>query len=244
MHLSVVIPAYNEEKRLPKTIKEVYAYLRAQPYTSEIIVISDGSKDRTAELAQEMTKEIPSLSVIKNSDNHGKGYVVKMAMLKASGDYRIFTDADNSTSIDHIGKMLPELEKGLPVVIGTRDCRDDKEAKQAHPQPYYRRFVGDMFNLMVQFTLGLWGIWDTQCGFKGFSKKAVETIFPQCLIDKFAFDPEILVIAKKAGLPIKKIPVYWVNDPDSRVKPKHMIEMAKDLIRIKINLITGKYGAK
>ncbi|MFH0792295.1 MAG: dolichyl-phosphate beta-glucosyltransferase [bacterium] len=244
MHLSIIVPAYNEEKRLPKTLREIYAYLRTQPYTSEIIVVSDGSKDKTVEVAESMIKEIPALKVIGNKENRGKGYVVKTGMLNAIGDYRIFTDADNSTSIDHIGKLLPELERGVPVVIGTRDSRDDKDAKQAHSQPFYRRFIGDIFNLMVQFILGLWGIWDTQCGFKGMSKEAAETIFNKCLIDRFAFDPEIIVIARKAGYPIKKVPVYWINDPDSRVKPKHMIEMAKDLMKIRINLMTGKYGAK
>ncbi len=242
MHLSIIVPAYNEEHRLPKTLMAIYDYLRRQSYTSEIIVVSDGSKDKTASVSRETAAKIPILKTIDRKENRGKGYSVKEGMLAASGQYRVFTDADNSTSIDHLEKLLPELEKGAEVVIGTRDKRDHLEAVQAYSQPFYRRFIGDTFNLMVQSVVGLWGTWDTQCGFKGFSKEATEKIFPLCLVDRWAFDPEILVLAKKAGYRIIKIPVSWVNDPDSRVKLTSVIEMAKDLFRIRWNLISGKYG--
>lgn len=167
MKLSVIIPAYNEEKRLPKTLREIDKYLSLQSYDSEIIIVNDGSKDRTAEVVREMMPEIKNLRLIDNKENHGKGYVVRQGMLEAKGDYRLFTDADNSTSIDHVEKMWPLLEKNYDVVIGTRDSRDDKEAKQAVPQPAWKRFLGDIGNIGIQ-VLVVWGIWDTQCGFKAF----------------------------------------------------------------------------
>jgi len=240
-HLSVVIPAYNEEKRITKTLKEVENYLKTQAYHWEIIVVNDGSKDNTATVVQKLTPEIRNLRLIDNKENHGKGYVVRQGMLEAQGKYRVFTDADNSTTLDHVERMWPEFEAGYEVVIGSRDIEG---AKLAVPQPWWRRRVGDVFNLMVQIMCGLWGIWDTQCGFKGFSQKATEEIFPQCTIDRFAFDPEILVVAKKMGYKIQEVPVTWINDPDSKVKFKHMVNMGKDLLRIRINMIKGIYGRK
>ena len=238
IHLSVIIPAYNEEKRLAKTLREIAKYLRIQSYIWEIIVVNDGSKDNTAQVVREMSSEIENLRLIDNKENHGKGYVVRQGMLESKGKYRVFTDADNSTSIDQVEKMWPEFEKGFEVVIGSRDI---KGAKLAVPQPWIRRRIGDVFNLMVQIVCGLWGIWDTQCGFKGFTKRAIEDIFPKCIIDRFAFDPEILVVAKRFGYKIKEIPIIWINDPESKVKLKNMINMGKDLFKIRLNIIKGLY---
>lgn len=233
IHLSVVIPAYNEEKRLHKTLREITKYLRTQSYNWEILVVNDGSKDNTAQVVKELSYEIENLRLVDNKENHGKGYVVRQGMLTARGKYRVFTDADNSTSIDQVEKMWPEFEKGYDVVIGSRDI---KGAVLSVPQTWLRRRIGDVFNLMVQVVCGLWGIWDTQCGFKGFTKKAAEDIFPKCIIDRFAFDPEILVIAKKMGYKIKEIPVIWINDPESKVKIKSMFRMGKDLFKIRLNM--------
>jgi len=244
MYLSVIIPAYNEEKRLPETIRKIDEYLKKQPYDYEIIVVSDGSKDKTVEIAESLALDIRNLRVIENKENHGKGYVIRQGMLEAKGDYRVFTDADNSTSIDHVEKMFPEFQNGAAVVIGTRDSRDHKDARQAYPQPYYRRFLGDVFNIFVQVLLGFYGIWDTQCGFKGFTKEAAETIYRKCLVDRFAFDAEVLSIARKLKYKIKKVPVYWVNSPNSTVKfsgANGMTKMAMDLLKIKWDLLTGKY---
>jgi len=254
MHLSIIIPAYNEEKRLPKTLQEVDEYLKKQNYPSnssgqaeyEIIVVSDGSKDKTAEVVNNLKLQIANLKLIDNKENHGKGYATRQGMLEAKGDYRIFTDADNSTSIDQIEKMLPEFSasakgyggKGFDVVIGSRDI---KGAVLDPPQPLQRRFTGEAFKLFRKIVIGLWGIQDTQCGFKGFTKKVVEDVFPKCLIDRFAFDPEILVLAKKKGYKIKEIPVLWKDDPDSKVKFKSMINMAIDLLKLRWNLVTRKY---
>jgi len=241
MYLSVIIPAYNEEKKLPKTLEEIDKYLRRQSYDSEILVVNDGSKDKTAEIVRGLFPVIKNLRLIDNKINQGKGAVVRQGMLEAKGDYRIFTDADNSTSIDHIEKMWPEFKNGFEVVIGSRDPRDAKGACQAFPQSWLRRRLGDIYNILVQLICGLWGIWDTQCGFKGFTKKAAEDVFPKCKINRFSFDPEFLVIAKKLGYKIKIIPIYWINAPDSTVKFKSMVKMGFDLLKIRWNLLKGIY---
>lgn len=241
IYLSVIIPAYNEERRIGKTLREIEKYLSRQNYNWEIIVVNDGSKDKTAEIVKKLFSEIKNLRLIDNKENRGKGAVVKQGMLEAKGKYRLFTDADNSTSIDHIEKMWPEFEKGAEIVIGTRDPRDAKGACQAFPQPWLRRRLGDAFNILVKLFCGLWEFWDTQCGFKCFTEKAAKEIFPKMKIERFSFDPEILVIAKKMGFKIAKVPIRWINDPESKVKLKSMIKMGIDLIKIRLNIIKGIY---
>ena len=240
MYLSVIIPAYNEEKRLPKTLEEIDRYLKKQDYEYEIIVVNDGSKDKTAEVVENWKLEIENLRLIDNKINQGKGAVVRQGMLEAQGEYRLFTDADNSTSIEQIEKMWPEFEVGYDIVIGSRDV---KGAVLDPPQPWFRQVIlGEGFKLLRKIVVGLWGIEDSQCGFKCFKKEVVEKVFPKCKIDRFAFDPEILIIAKKMGYQIKEIPVFWKNDPDSKVKPKWIVGMLIDLLKIRWNLITKKYG--
>ena len=239
MYLSIVVPAYNEEKRLPKTLAEIDRYLRKQSYDYEIIVVNDGSKDKTVEVAGNLVPSIKNLEVCGYEKNQGKGYAVRFGMLKAKGEVRLFTDADNSTSIDHLEKMWSHFEKGNDIVIGSRDV---KGAVLDPPQPWTRKLIlGEGFKLYRKIIIGLWGIEDTQCGFKCFTKKAAENIFPKCKINRFAFDPEILVIGKMLGYKIKEIPVYWKNDPESKVKFKSIFKMALDLIKIRLNLITHKY---
>jgi dolichyl-phosphate beta-glucosyltransferase len=237
-HLSVVIPAYNEGKKLPNTLPKIYDYLKKQSYDWEILIVNDGSKDNTADVVKNLSSRIENLRLIDNKENHGKGYVVKQGMLSARGKYRVFTDADNSTSIDHVEKMWPEFERGYNVIIGSRDIEG---AKLAVPQPWWRIMVGNVFNLMVQVVCGLWGIPDTQCGFKGFTEKAAEDIFSRTRISRFAFDAEMLVIAKTMKYKIKQIPVFWVNDKRSSVKFKSMLKMAIDLLKIRLNMVKGIY---
>lgn len=242
IRLSVIIPAYNEEKRLPRTLEEINDYLQKQLYASEIIVVSVGSKDKTVEVAQNFSDKIRKIEIINMPQSgEGKGYSVKQGMLKAKGEYRVFTDADNSTPVDQVEKMWPEFEKGYDVVIGSRDM---KNSDVAVPQPLFRRFLGNGFNILVQAILGLYGIWDTQCGFKGFSAKATEEIFPRSEIKHFGFDPEILVLAKKYGYKIKEVPIRWLNDADSKVKMSHTIKMLMEVLTIRKNLIMGKYNKK
>ena len=239
MHLSVIVPAYNEEKRLPQTLREINDYLKKQNYESEIIIVSDGSKDRTVGVAKNLMSEIKNLRVIEFKENRGKGFGVKEGMLGALGDFRLFTDADNSTPVNQIEKIWPEFEKGFDIVIGSRDL---KGAILDPPQPLFRRFTGEVFKYLRKIIVGLWDIEDSQCGFKCFKKKAAENIFPKCKISRFAFDPEILLIGKKLGYKIKEVPIYWKNDLTSKVKLKSMVKMLVDLFKIRWNLITKKYG--
>ena len=239
MYLSVIIPAYNEEKRLPKTLKAIDEYLGQRTYDYEILIVNDGSRDQTAEIAKNLMPQIKNLKVTGYAENQGKGYAVKFGMQEAKGDLRLFTDADNSTSIDQIEKFFPEFQKGYDIIIGSRDI---KGAVLDPPQPFLRKAIlGEGFKLFRKIVVGLWRVADTQCGFKAFSKRTAETIFPKCKINRFAFDPEILVIGKKLGYKIKEIPVVWKNDLSSTVKFKSMIKMGADLFRIRWNLITGKY---
>lgn len=239
IHLSVIIPAYNEEKRLPKTLREINSYLKKQTYTSEIIVVSDGSSDKTVEVTRNLVSEIENLKVLEFKERLGKGFGVKHGMSEAKGEYRIFTDADNSTSIDQVEKMWPEFEAGYDIVIGSRDI---KGAVLSVPQPWIRKVVlGGGFKLVRKIIIGLWKIKDTQCGFKGFKEKAAQDIFSRITIRHFGFDPEVLVIAKKLGYKIKEIPITWINDAQSKVKFKSMVKMLFETFKIKWNLISGKY---
>jgi dolichyl-phosphate beta-glucosyltransferase len=238
MHLSVIIPAYNEEKRLAKTLNSINGYLSKQNYDSEILVVDNNSKDKTPDIVRNLANQIKNLRLIEGSSKWGKGFAVKKGMSEAIGDYRIFTDADNSTSIDQVEKMWPEFDKGFDVAIGSRDI---KGAVLAVSQPRWRIFLGNSFNLMVQIISGLWGIWDTQCGFKGFKKEASEKIFQKSQISGFSFDVEVLILAKKMGYKIKEIPVTWVNDPDSKVGLKGIIKMLFEVIQIRWNFAVNKY---
>ncbi len=241
IYLSVIVPAYNEEKRIPKTLTEINSYLQKQPYESEIIVVSDGSSDRTVDVVRSFSSQIKNLEMIAMPQRQGKGFGVRQGMLKAKGEYRIFTDADNSTPIQEVEKFWPEFKNGYEVVIGSRDM---KGSDIAVPQPFFRVFLGNGFNLLVQVILGLYGIWDTQCGFKGFSAKAAEEIFSISVIKHFGFDPEILVIAKKRGYKIKEVPIRWINDAESKVKMSHTIKMFMEVLATRKNMWMGKYDKK
>jgi len=240
MYLSIIIPAYNEEKRLPKTLEEIDKYLSRQSYDYEIIVVSGGSTDKTAEVVEGLKSRIKDLKLIAEKENNGKGYTTRHGLSVAQGELRIFTDADNSTSIDQIEKMFPYFKEGYDIVIGSRDI---KGAVLDPPQPWLRQILlGEGFKLYRKIVLGLWGIEDTQCGFKGFTKRAVENIFPKCKINGFSFDPEILIIAQKLGYKIKEIPINWKNDLSSKVGFKSIIKMAIDMLKIRLNLIRGFYA--
>jgi len=246
IHLSVIVPAYNEEKRVPETLREIDNYLRKQNFESEIIVVSDGSKDKTVEVSKNLISEIKNLRVIEFKENRGKGFGVKEGMMGALGKFRLFTDADNSTPISQIEKMWPYLKEACPepveggfdIVIGSRDI---KGAILDPPQPFFRRFTGEVFKHLRKIIVDLWEIEDSQCGFKCFTKRAAEDIFPKCKINRFAFDPEILLVGKKLGYKIKEIPIYWKNDLQSKVKLKSMVKMLLDLFKIRLNEIKGYY---
>ncbi len=240
IYLSIIIPAYNEEKTISNTLLDIDNYLSKQDFSSEIVVVSDGSKDKTAQVVNNLTKLIKNLRLIDNQENHGKGWVVRQGMLEAKGKYRLFMDADNATTVDHFDKIRPFLNKGYEIVIGSREKKDAKGAKQAVSQSFIKRQLGNMGNLLIQL-LAVPGIWDTQCGFKVFRADVAENIFKRCKMDRWALDIEALALARKFDYKIGIIPVYWINNPDSRVGLKGYLITLRELFRIKWNLLRGKY---
>ncbi len=237
MKLSVVIPAYNEEKRIAHTLQNINQYLQKQSYQYEILVLVDGAKDNTAQVVRDLESSMPNAKLIDNKDNKGKGGVVKQGMLAATGDVRVFMDADNSTTIDHIEKFLPFFEQGYGIVVGSRRIAGSDIAVH---QPFFRDFLGGVFRFIVHTIVPL-GVTDSQCGFKAFSAHATEIIFPQQTIMRWAFDVEILALARKYNMKIKEVPVRWINDQASTVKVSGMIHMLIEIMQVRWNLLTGAY---
>ena len=240
-YLSVVIPAYNEQDRLVNTLEKISAYLALQDYSSQVIVVSDGSTDRTAAVARGWRPAGFPLEVIDRKENRGKGYSVREGAARAGGDYVLFSDADLSTPIEDVAKLLPYLQQGFGLVIGSRNM---EESELIVRQPFYRRLMGRVFNLLVR-ALAVPGIIDSQCGFKLFTSPALAAISPLCRIDGFSFDVEMLFIARRLGLKIKEVPVRWLNAAGSSVSPvRDSLRMFRDVCRISLNGRLGKYPRK
>ena len=239
MYLSVIIPAYNEEKRIVATLRSIDAYLRRQSYDYEILVVSDGSKDGTVALVRSMEAEIRNLRLIDNKNNRGKGSVVKQGMLEAKGDLRLFTDADNSTSIDHLDLFIPYIGQGFDIIIGSIAVKGHKVAEGS--EPLWRRILGKLGNLFIQI-MAVPGIHDTQRGFKLITAKVAQRIFPKMLITRWGFDIETLALARKFGYKIKELPVDWKNDPNSKVGLNAYAQVLAETMKIRLNIITGKYN--
>lgn len=237
MYLSVILPAYNEAKRIAQTLLDIDKYLSRQKYEYEIIVVDDGSRDNTVSIVKKMQGLVKNLRLIDNPQNHGKGYVVRQAMLKATGKYRIFMDSDNSTTIDHLDKFWPWLEKGYQVVIGSIEIEGAKIHEQA---AWYRRWLGHLAKLLIRVVL-IWSVRDTQRGFKLFSEEVVEAVFPKQTITRWGFDMEILLIAKKLGYKIKEVPVVWNNPAGSKVNLAAYFKTLIELAKIRWNSLRGKY---
>ena len=235
--LSVVIPAYNESKRLPSTLIDIDKHLSKVEYSYEILVVNDGSKDNTAEIVKKMSATIKNLRVVDNPINRGKGAVVHDGMLIAKGNYRLFMDADNATSVDQFSKMIPLFKEGADVVIGSRAIAG---AKLEPAEPIYRQIPGKMGNLLIQILL-LPGIWDTQCGFKAFSEKAAEEVFGMMKITGWGFDVEALALAKKLGYKIREVPVHWVNAEGSKVGISAYLKLLLETFKILLSLWMGSY---
>ena len=224
--LSLVIPAYNEEARIGNSLQLAAAYLNQTMYKYEILIVDDGSIDNTIQAVS--GKE--NVKVIAQPHNMGKGAAVKAGMLHAEGDICIFSDADFSTPVYEIEKVIQSINLGADVCIGNRAL--DSQMIRKH-QPFYREFMGKTFNKFVQL-LVINGISDTQCGFKGFTNQAAKDIFSKSKIPGFGFDVEILYIAKVLGLNIAQVPVEWYNDERSTVDPvRDSLRMLKDLFIIK-----------
>lgn len=250
--LSVIIPAYNEEKRIVKTLLSLDKYLSERDYDYEILVVDDGSKDNTVNIVKNFQKMIKNLNLIENKENHGKGYVVRQGMLAAKGKYRLFTDADNSTSPDQAKNLLSWLKgvktrNGIVEKVGSYDIaigsRAIKGARVALRQPLTRLLAGKASNLLIQL-LALPGIWDSQCGFKIFTAKAASDIFKKATINRWGFDIEVLALGRRLGYAIKEVPVTWVNDPESKVSLKGYLNTFRELFKIRVNLWRNIYNIK
>jgi dolichyl-phosphate beta-glucosyltransferase len=230
--LSVIIPAYNEETRVEQTLSKIRYYLSQKDYSSEIIVVDDGSCDETAGRAAEALKGMEHARVLSRSQNFGKGYSVKEGILQAKGKLILFSDADLSTPIEELDKFLPWIDRGFDVVIGSRALPESDI--QVH-QSFFRELLGKMFNVLVQI-LVMRGIKDTQCGFKLFRREAALDVFPRVKIKKFSFDVEALYLCRKLGYRIQQVPVVWRNSPQSRVRIfSSSLKMFLDLWRIRLS---------
>jgi dolichyl-phosphate beta-glucosyltransferase len=235
MNLSIVIPAYNEEKRIGKTLERIREYLKKRKFDYEIIVVDDGSKDKTSEVVY--SSKDKRIRLFRNEVNKGKGYSVKRGMLEARNELILFSDSDLSTPIEELDNFLKYLPN-YDVIIASRNMKGSKIKVK---QPFFRQMLGRIFPLIVRL-LTVRRIKDTQCGFKLFKKEAAKRIFSKMTIDRFGFDVEALYLAKKYKFKIKELPVVWVNDTASTVNPvKDSARMLVDLIRIRINDLSGRY---
>ncbi len=233
-----MIPAYNESARLGVTLQKVLAYVHAQGWDAEVIVVNDGSRDNTADIARSFAAKDPALRLVENPGNHGKGYSVRNGMLNALGRIVLFSDADLSSPIEEAPKLFQALEQGADIAIGSRWLRSETQTQR---QPVHRQLFGRIFNLILRLTLGL-KFKDTQCGFKAFKQPAVQAIFPLQKIERWGFDPEILFLARKFKFKVKEVPVAWGHSGGTRINP--MVDgsrMVMEMLRIRWYDLTGKY---
>lgn len=241
VYLSLIVPAFNEAKRLPKTLARLHDYLSGQSYTYEILVVLDGPTDGTRDVVRGFKDEIPHVKIIDRSVNRGKGYTVREGMLAASGSIRLFTDADNSTDIVHFERMKPLFDRGYDLVIASRNPKDVAGAQQAVPQAGYKRLIGRMGNLVVQ-GLTVRGVWDTQCGFKAFRAGVAEQIFSRVTIDGWGFDIEVLALARALGYKLGMIAADWINDDRSHFTQLDYVRVFGEIVKIRVNFLTRQYG--
>jgi dolichyl-phosphate beta-glucosyltransferase len=232
--LSVVIPAFNEAQRLPPTLERIQRHLAGRPGGSEILVVDDGSADATAEVAARA-----GATVLRNEGNRGKGYSVRRGMLHARGARRLMTDADLSTPIEELERLMACMDEGYDVVIASRAMAESRVEVR---QPWYRENLGRAFNLVVR-ALVLPGLQDTQCGFKLFTAAAARDAFAASRLDGFSFDVEALVAARRRGYRIAELPVTWRNDEATRVGMVRGGLAFLDLLRIRVHAWRGRYDA-
>lgn len=240
MTYSIIIPAYNECDRLAASLDAILRFVAEQRWQAEVLVVNDGSRDRTAEIVLEYARRDARVHLLENPGNRGKGYSVRNGMKQARGDLLLFTDADLSSPITEAKKLFAALEAGADVAIGSRWL---DPATQTERQSRFRQLAGRSFNLLLRLVLGL-RYKDTQCGFKAFTAQAARQIFPRQRIERWGFDPEILFLARKLGLTVREVAVEWAHDDRSKIHPftdgpRMFLEMAK----VRWNDWTGKYDA-
>jgi glycosyltransferase involved in cell wall biosynthesis len=237
--LSIIIPAHNEETRLPRALRQVFAFLEKQPYSAEVVIVENGSSDRTLEMAREFASRHSNLVVIRE-ERAGKGNAVRRGVLEAQGEYRFICDADLSMPIEEMQKFLPPVLNDFDIAIASREA----PGAVRYNEPSYRHWGGRAINLAIRILI-LPGLNDTQCGFKCFRAEAAKKIFSQQTLLGWSFDIEILYLARKKRMTIKEIPVQWYFDADSKVSAvRDALRMLSDIFRIHINALRGRYDLK
>ena len=240
IYLSVIVPAYNEERIIESTLLSIHNFCSGQNFEHEIIVVNDGSGDKTAEIVTSLTDTIRELVLINLDKNAGKGVAVREGMLKASGAYRLFMDADNSTSIEEMRHMMHFFDEGYDIVIGSRGVKGTNITSH---QPWLRESMGKAFVYFVRLFTGL-HFKDTQAGFKIFTASSADGVFPLQTIPGWVFDVELLAIARELGYKVKELPITWKHYPHTNVDiVKGTAAALGDLIKIRYGLWSGKYGS-
>jgi dolichyl-phosphate beta-glucosyltransferase len=235
---SIVIPAYNESARIGATLKRVLAYVDSCAWKAEIIVVNDGSRDDTADVVRSFAAKDSRLQLVENPGNRGKGYSVRNGMMHASGELLFFTDADMSSPIEEAPKLLEAIAAGADVAVGSRWLHSETQTQR---QPLYRQLFGRIFNGALRIILGL-RFADTQCGFKIFSRRAADIIFPLQKIERWGFDPELLFLAERFGFKVAEIPVAWAHSEGSRIRYfRDGMRMFWEMLRIRWYSLAGKY---
>ncbi len=240
IRLSVVIPAFNEARRLPVTLEQVTTYLARQDYGSEVVVVDDGCTDGTADLVRGWPVGRVPLRLVAHPDgrNHGKGATVRLGLAEALGVHRLFMDADSSTTIDHVERFWPSFEEGYDVVIGSRDVAG---AHVVIHQPWYKELGGKLGNLIIR-SLAVPGIYDTQNGFKAVTARCAEDVLPRLTIDRWGFDVELLVAARCRGYRVKEVPIVWRNDAASTVPAGAYFQVLGEVFRVRRQRAAGRYS--
>ncbi len=236
---SIVIPAYNEAARIPGALKAVVGCVRQRCWSAEVVVVDDGSRDKTAELVREFAARAPEVRLLQNPGNHGKGYSVRNGILHSLGEIVMFTDADLSAPIEEAEGLFAAIAGGADIAIGSRWL---ERTRQTIRQPLYRQFFGRCFNAVTRAVMGL-PYADTQCGFKAFTRTAAQTVFQLQTIERWGFDPEILFIALKRGYRIVEVPVSWAHDERTRISyVKDGVRMLQDIAKVRWNALRGRYN--
>ena len=238
VNYSIVIPCYNESARLGASLEKILAFVQGKSWITEILVVNDGSRDNTAEIARSFERRYGSVRLVENPGNRGKGYSVRNGMLHSTGDVVLFTDADLSSPIEECEKLFGAIAAGADVAIGSRWLQAELQTER---QPLFRQLLGRLFNLALRLVLNL-KYRDTQCGFKAFTREAVQTIFPRQQIDRWGFDPEILFLARKFKLRTAEVPVAWAHDHRSKISPvRDGLRMGTELLRVRWYAVAGRY---
>ena len=238
--ISVVIPAYNEEIRIRESLIEARSFFNKSDLDYEMIVVDDGSSDRTVEIVRNVSSDIPNLKLVRYKENRGKGYALRTGVLVTKGDPVLVMDADLSTPMEELWKLMPYLTEGqADLAIGSRALALSDIIRK---QPWWRQGMGKIFNSIVR-VLVIDGFSDTQCGFKLFTGSVARELFGQAMVDRFAYDVEILALAAHKGYRIAEVPIRWINSPESKVNPvKDSLRMLADILRIRIRV--GKAKSK